>query len=130
MPTAPVRCVLHPFALRTDAVTIPPLRASHGRHRRGERNDSIEGAAPRPVTVPGHTAPREAASPLRGRPPAAGLPTLAHMRRVLLLAVGHSRSMLAERFFAHESRDGTQMAERVRRLYPPLGGSWSVGENL
>ena len=45
-------------------------------------------------------------------------------------AVGHSRSMLAGRFFAHESRDGTQMAERVRRLYPPLGGSWSVGENL
>lgn len=131
-------------------------------------------------------------TPLRGRRlhpsggghPAAALPTLAHMRRVLLLvavlglvagsahaapagaagtravsleqellqelneargerglrplrlanglqtaAVGHSRSMLAGRFLAHESRDGTQMAERVRRLYPPLGGSWSVGEN-
>jgi uncharacterized protein YkwD len=45
-------------------------------------------------------------------------------------AVGHSRAMVAGGFFAHASRDGTQMAERVRRSYPPRGGAWSVGENL
>ena len=33
-------------------------------------------------------------------------------------------------FFAHESRDGSSFADRVRRYYRPRGGTWSVGENL
>jgi uncharacterized protein YkwD len=45
-------------------------------------------------------------------------------------ALGHSRAMIAAGFFDHASRDGTEMADRVRRSYPPRGGAWSVGENL
>ena len=45
-------------------------------------------------------------------------------------ASGHSRAMLSGAFFAHESRDGTPMADRVRSSYPPRNGAWTVGENL
>jgi uncharacterized protein YkwD len=58
---------------------------------------------------------------------------LRRLRSVVTLrsaAVAHTRAMLAGPFFAHESSDGTSMADRVRRFYPPRGGTWAVGENL
>jgi uncharacterized protein YkwD len=45
-------------------------------------------------------------------------------------ADAHSRSMGRFGFFAHESRDGSSFADRVRRYYRPRAGTWSVGENL
>jgi len=45
-------------------------------------------------------------------------------------AVAHSRSMATYGFFAHESRDGTSFAQRVKRFYAPRAGTWTVGENL
>ena len=45
-------------------------------------------------------------------------------------ADAHSRAMGRFGFFAHESRDGSSFADRVRRYYRPRAGSWSVGENL
>lgn len=46
-------------------------------------------------------------------------------------AAFHSRSMLEGGFFAHESKDGTPFASRVKRFYSPAGYSlWSAGENL
>ena len=39
--------------------------------------------------------------------------------------------MLEDGFFAHESRDGSSFAARVKRYYRPRGtASWSAGENL
>jgi uncharacterized protein YkwD len=44
-------------------------------------------------------------------------------------AEGHTRSMATYGFFAHESRDGRTVMQRVRPYYGRIGG-WSVGENL
>ncbi|MGZ8707531.1 MAG: CAP domain-containing protein [Gaiellaceae bacterium] len=46
-------------------------------------------------------------------------------------ADAHSRAMGRFGFFQHESRDGSQFSDRVKRWYGPGGyRSWSVGENL
>jgi uncharacterized protein YkwD len=45
-------------------------------------------------------------------------------------AVAHSRSMASLGFFAHESRNGGSFSERIRRVYEPRSGAWTVGENL
>jgi uncharacterized protein YkwD len=43
----------------------------------------------------------------------------------------HSRAMLVNGFFDHDSIDGTPFSERLKRTYPPRAkASWSVGENL
>ena len=44
-------------------------------------------------------------------------------------AEAHTRSMARYGFFAHESRDGRTVMQRVRPYYARPGG-WSVGENL
>jgi uncharacterized protein YkwD len=44
---------------------------------------------------------------------------------------GHSRDMAANRYFAHESRDGARFSARIARTGWMSGRSrWSVGENL
>lgn len=50
----------------------------------------------------------------------------AHLKRA---ASTHSRAMVEQGFFAHESADGTSFADRLKRFYP-VRGSWSVSENL
>jgi uncharacterized protein YkwD len=46
-------------------------------------------------------------------------------------AVGHSRAMLTNGFFEHDSLDGTRFHDRIRRSYPNRGyETWSVGETL
>lgn len=43
----------------------------------------------------------------------------------------HSRTMGQHGFFGHDSRNGAQFWERVKRFYGAKGyNSWSVGENL
>jgi uncharacterized protein YkwD len=45
-------------------------------------------------------------------------------------AVAHSRSMVLNGFFAHESRNGAPFWERVKTFYGPRARGWTVGENL
>jgi uncharacterized protein YkwD len=46
-------------------------------------------------------------------------------------ARSHSQAMLAHGFFGHDSADGTDFGERIRRHYTNRGwASWSVGEAL
>jgi uncharacterized protein YkwD len=46
-------------------------------------------------------------------------------------ASAHSRSMLTNGFFQHESKDGSPFSARVKRYYVTVGyDSWSAGENL
>jgi uncharacterized protein YkwD len=60
-----------------------------------------------------------------------GLRPLVLSRALENAALSHSRSMLQNGFFAHESRDGSPFSVRLRRFYSPAGyASWSAGENL
>ncbi len=46
-------------------------------------------------------------------------------------AVAHSRSMLSDGYFEHESADGSPFDLRLRHYYPIAGyDGWTVGENL
>ena len=46
-------------------------------------------------------------------------------------AIAHSRSMLVQGFFEHESFDGSPFSDRLKRYYPSAKFErWSVGENL
>jgi uncharacterized protein YkwD len=59
-----------------------------------------------------------------------GLRQLAGSTQLRSAASSHSKAMLDQGFFAHESPDGTQFSERLRRFYPARSGYWTVGENL
>jgi uncharacterized protein YkwD len=60
-----------------------------------------------------------------------GLRTLVLCQALRDAAASHSRSMLENGFFAHESLDGSPFGARIRRFYRPAGyASWSAGENL
>lgn len=62
---------------------------------------------------------------------ARGLRPLALSVDLQSAALAHSRSMLDNGYFEHESRDGSPFSLRLRRFYSPAGfRSWSVGENL
>lgn len=45
-------------------------------------------------------------------------------------ALTHSRSMVVNGFFAHESTNGTPFWQRVKSFYGPRTHGWTVGENL
>jgi len=45
-------------------------------------------------------------------------------------AVTHSRSMMENGFFAHESRNGAPFWQRLKTFYGPRTRAWTVGENL
>jgi uncharacterized protein YkwD len=46
-------------------------------------------------------------------------------------ALGHGKDMIDNGYFAHDGRDGSKPAERIRAAgYLSEGGSWRIGENL
>jgi uncharacterized protein YkwD len=60
-----------------------------------------------------------------------GLAPLRVSRGLRAAARGHSRSMLEQGFFGHDSADGTAFSDRIRRHYTSSGWQmWSVGEAL
>ena len=59
-----------------------------------------------------------------------GLPRLKESAKLRRAAQGHSGDMVAGRFFAHESRSGADMAERILRTGYADGQGWSLGENI
>ena len=62
---------------------------------------------------------------------AQGLEPLRSSPSLRSAARGHSRSMLDDGFFSHDSADGTAFSERIRRYYTDRGWrTWSVGEAL
>lgn len=61
----------------------------------------------------------------------AGVRPLRLNRCLAWAAAGHARDMVRERYFAHDSRDGTSFDERILATgYAPRGARWTVGENL
>jgi uncharacterized protein YkwD len=62
---------------------------------------------------------------------AQGLRPLRISAALQVAAVGHTRAMLREGFFAHDSLDGTSSPDRIARSYPMRPNRfWSVGETL
>lgn len=60
-----------------------------------------------------------------------GLRPLALSDELRRAAGSHSRLMLADGFFAHQSSDGSPFFVRVKRYYAAAGfDQWSTGENL
>lgn len=62
---------------------------------------------------------------------ARGLRPLRINARLNRAALGHSRAMVARKFFAHDAPGGGNVVTRARRAgYIPRSGRWTVGENL
>lgn len=62
---------------------------------------------------------------------ARGLGPLRPDPRLRRAARGHSRDMVARRYFAHQSRGGSSPAGRIRAAgWTPRNSAWIVGENL
>jgi uncharacterized protein YkwD len=59
-----------------------------------------------------------------------GLARLNASDKLSRAAVGHSRSMVVDGFFAHESKDGAPFWKRIKAVYAPRSNAWTVGENL
>ena len=60
-----------------------------------------------------------------------GLTALKVDRELQQAALGHGNDMVANRYFAHEGRDGSKPAQRIRAAgYLSDGGAWRIGENL
>jgi uncharacterized protein YkwD len=60
-----------------------------------------------------------------------GLRPLRMNQRLTRVAAAHSRDMVLERYFAHDSLDGTTPFQRIIAAHyvPPKAG-WSLGENI
>ena len=60
-----------------------------------------------------------------------GLTALKPDRQLQRAALAHGGDMVDHQYFAHEGRDGSQPAERIRATgYLSGGGAWRIGENL
>jgi len=60
-----------------------------------------------------------------------GLPPLRFSRRLARSALVHSRDMVANHYFAHDSRSGARFSARIARTGWMRGrGRWRVGETL
>jgi uncharacterized protein YkwD len=60
-----------------------------------------------------------------------GLPRLRENKRLRKAAVGHSRSMVARRFFEHTTPSGMTMVDRILKArYVREDQGWMLGENL
>lgn len=61
-----------------------------------------------------------------------GLPALRFNRRLATAASRHARDMVRERYFSHDSRDGSGFVDRIRGAGYLRGRSsaWSLGENI
>ena len=96
----------------------------------------IAGQAGATATAPAATArlqtlEQDVVSRLNATRVSRGLRPLALSDDLQSAAVSHSRSMLADGYFEHESRDGSPFFVRVKRYYAAAGfDTWSVGENL
>jgi uncharacterized protein YkwD len=59
-----------------------------------------------------------------------GLRRLSASYSLTRAALTHSRSMVVDGFFAHESTNGAPFWKRVKSFYTPRSKGWTVGENL
>jgi uncharacterized protein YkwD len=120
------RRLLVAFVLAACAVVALPVATADASKRSGEGANT--GLQPAPGNV---RAVREAVLCLHNRERAArGLPPLRESAKLRRAAQGHSDAMVAERFFAHESPSGADLADRILATGYAHGRGWSLGENI
>jgi uncharacterized protein YkwD len=61
---------------------------------------------------------------------ARGLPALREHAKLREAAEGHSESMVADRFFSHDSPGGADMTDRILGTGYARDQGWSLGENI
>lgn len=59
-----------------------------------------------------------------------GLGRLTASSSLARAALTHSRAMVVNGFFAHESKNGAPFWQRLKSFYGPRSQGWTVGENL
>ena len=120
------RGLLLAFVLVACAVVALPVATAHA----GRRSTECANTTLQPA--PGNLrAVREAVLCLHNRERAArDLPALRESAKLRRAAQGHSDAMVAERFFAHESRSGADLADRILATGYAGGRGWSLGENI
>ena len=60
-----------------------------------------------------------------------GLAPLTENAKLAQAALGHSQDMVANSYFSHDGRNGSDVVDRIKATgYLPTNGRWSVGENL
>jgi uncharacterized protein YkwD len=116
------------FVLAVCVVVLLPAATGEAANR--SRTDGCEHANVQPA--PGNLADvRAAVLCLHNRERAArGLPPLKENARLRRAAQGHSGDMVAGGYFAHESRSGEDMADRILRTGYARDQGWSLGENI
>ena len=81
--------------------------------------------------APGATAKTSTLCMINAQRAARGLRTLELDSRLSTAARGHSRDMVANGYFAHDSQSGARFSARIADTGWMNGrGAWSVGENL
>jgi uncharacterized protein YkwD len=113
------------IALAACVVAVLPSPADAARKRSECANANLQPAAGNLADV------RAAVLCLHNRERnARGLPRLKQSAKLRRAAQGHSGDMVAERFFAHESPSGSDMADRILGTGYADGQGWSLGENI
>jgi uncharacterized protein YkwD len=122
------RRLLLAFALAACAiVALPAALAEAGTRTRSDRcaNTTLQPAAGNLSVV------RAAVLCLHNRARGArGLPLLREHAKLRKSAEAHSDDMVAGRFFAHDSRSGADISDRILRTGYARGRGWSLGENI
>jgi uncharacterized protein YkwD len=118
------------LALVLAACVVAVLPAATAEAAERKRQSSCENTALQPA--PGNIAlVREAVLCLHNLERSArGLPRLKENAKLRRAAQGHSEDMVRGRYFAHESRSGADMADRILGTGYARKRGWSLGENI
>jgi uncharacterized protein YkwD len=93
--------------------------------------DACSGANSSPAELGPGAAKRATLCLLNRERAAHGLRRLRMDSKLARAAIGHARDMVANRYFAHDSRSGASFSARIKRTgWTRSRRSWTVGENI
>ena len=127
---------LLPLAL---VLSLPAAPASAANYRAGSGGAPIARAADANACAAAHSSPSEVSVQrleeivlclVNRQRTSRGLSRLRSNSRLDRAARGHSRAMVQQRFFAHDSPGGASVMTRVKRRGYHSGGGLMVGENI
>jgi uncharacterized protein YkwD len=118
-------------ALLAVALLLSPAAVAHAAPQSATAASTCSGSDLDPTTAD-LAAVRAAIVCLHGKIRAQrGLPLLTENARLRRAAVGHSASMVSQRYFDHNGPSGTSLLDRaIDARYVRRDGDWSLGENI